>query len=319
MRAEKENRFVKIAVVQYAPVFLNLKASIDKAERIIKDAAKEGTNVIVFPETWLPGYPVWIDSSPNAAIWGYKPSKSLFKTLVKNSLEVPGEEFLQLLSMARKHKMYIVMGINEVDKGTLYNSLLYLDKNGKNYTIHRKLIPTYTERMIWGRGEGNSIKVHYADFGVLGGLICWEHWMPLTRSYMHAFNEVIHAAVWPSVHDIHLLASRHYAFEGRCFVAAAGTYLTKGEIIGGWESLKMKNESGIELLKEIPGSEKEVIMNGGSTIIAPDAKLIIEQNFSKGGVFYAEIDREEIIEEKITLDTDGHYSRPDIFKLEMKI
>lgn len=315
---KNEKRFINVAVVQDPPVFLNLKATIEKAEKIMKQAAKEETDLIVFPETWLPCYPVWIDSSPNAAIWGHQPAKSLFKVLYKNSIEVPGNELVKLLALAKKYKMYAVIGINEVDKGTIYNSLLYLDKDGRNYTIHRKLVPTYTERMVWGRGDGSGLKVHNTDFGVLGGLICWEHWMPLTRSYMHSFNETIHAAVWPSVHDVHLLASRHYAFEGRTFVAAAGTYLTKGDVLEGWKSLKLKNEAGIELLESLPGKEGEVIMCGGSTVIAPDSKLLIEQNLKGPGIFYARVDTERIIEEKLNLDTDGHYSRPDVFKLEVK-
>jgi predicted amidohydrolase len=305
------------AVVQDSPVFLNLEASLEKACGLIGEAAAQGAKVIAFPETWLPGYPVWLDYAPKAAAWDYGPAKALYRLLVGNSISIPGPQVERLLEVAKNAGSHVVMGVHEREGGTLYNTLLILDRDGSTFKVHRKLVPTYGERLVWGRGDGSTLRAHATEFGVLGGLICWEHWMPLTRAAMHAQHESIHVAQWPSVNRNHDLASRHYAFEGRCFVLAAGSVLTKREAMEGCRSLGAAASEAMELLESTPKGDEDLLLRGGSAIIAPNAKNLAGPVLDEACILYAELRPELITEGHFTLDTNGHYARPDVFTLEV--
>jgi nitrilase len=307
----------KVAVIQQAPVFLNVEESLAKACALIEQAADQGAKVIAFPETWLPGYPAWLDSSPKAALWDYPPAKALHRLLVENSVTIPGEHLEKLLAVAQETGAYIVMGAHERLGGTLYNTMITIGRDGKEFQVHRKLMPTYTERMIWGRGDGSTLGVFNTEYGHLGGLICWEHWMPLARAAMHAQYETLHIAQWPSVKELHQLASRHYAFEGQCFVIAAGCVLSRGEVIEGFHSLGRSDSEALELLEAIPGEDKDLLLTGGSAVIAPNSNYLKGPVFDEPGILYAEIQPERITEGHLVLDTEGHYSRPDVFHLEV--
>jgi predicted amidohydrolase len=300
-RREKMNKF-RVAVAQLAPVFLNLEASTTKACQWISKAGREDVKVLVFPETWLPGYPVWLDNSPNAALWDYPPAKGIYQLLVENSCEIDSPSIGQLCEAAADAGVAVVMGLHERDGGTLYNSMLYISETGEILGKHRKLVPTYTERMLWGRGDGSTLTVVDTQAGRLGGLVCWEHWMPLARQAMHNQEELLHAAVWPSVSEIHLLASRTYAFEGRCFVIAAGSVLSRADL-----------PEGIELLEAMPGDGP--FQTGGSVIIGPDAQILAGPVHNEETLLIAEIDPARAIQERLTMDVSGHYSRPDVFTL----
>ena len=306
---------VTVAVVQQPPVFLNKDESLKKARTLIDEAADRGAQIITFPETWLPGYPVWLDSSPKAALWGYAPAKALYQLLVENSLRIP-EDLFTLQEKAQKTETYIIFGAHELSGCTLYNTMIFIDRSGK-FSIHRKVMPTYTERLVWGRGDGSTLKVMPTEYGNIGGLICWEHWMPLARAAMHAQMENVHIAQWPSVRELHQIASRHYAFEGQCFVIAAGCYLTKKDVIEGFNTLNSKDNQAFELLEAIPGEETTVLLNGGSAIIKPTTGYVEGPVFDKSCIIYADINLDLIREGHLFLDTDGHYSRPDIFHLEV--
>ena len=307
----------KAAVIQESPVFLNLDESVTKACTLIEQAAGQGANLIVFPETWLPGYPVWLDCSPSAALWDYPPAKALYRLLVENSVTIPGKHLNKLLAVAQKTGTYVVMGAHEHLGGTLYNTIIYIAKDGKEFKLHRKLVPTYTERMVWGRGDGSTLSVLETDFGNMGGLICWEHWMPLARAAMQAKYETVHIAQWPAVKELHHLASRNYAFEGQCFVIAAGCVLSRDEALEGFHSLGQPRNEALELLEAMPGEEGELIMKGGSAVIAPDSSYIEGPVYDRPCILYAEIDPGRIAEGHMALDTQGHYSRPDVFRLEV--
>jgi nitrilase len=183
--------------------------------------------------------------------------------------------------------------------------LLTFTPDGKLANHHRKLVPTYTERMIWGNGDGQGLQAVDTPLGRVGGLICWEHWMPLARQAMHNSGEAIHVAVWPTVHDNHQLASRHYAFEGRCFVLAVGVIMPFEHLPAG-------------LIKPAKRKANDLLLRGGSAIIAPNGRYITEPLFGKEKLIVAEIDRNEIEEERMTLDVAGHYSRPDVFSFAVK-
>ncbi|MFN2456354.1 MAG: carbon-nitrogen hydrolase family protein, partial [Pyrinomonadaceae bacterium] len=218
---------IVVGVVQASPVFMDLEASLTKATTLIGEAAGKGAKLVAFGETWLPGYPAWLDHCPEAALWNHEPTKEVFARLRQNSLVVSGREAKMLAEVAADFNLTLVIGINErVDSGpgngTLYNSLLTFGSDGKLLNHHRKLVPTYTERLVWGQGDGAGLEAVDTPAGRVGGLICWEHWMPLARHALHVSGEQIHVAVWPKVDEMHQLACRHYAFEARCFVLAAG-------------------------------------------------------------------------------------------------
>ncbi len=305
----------RAAIVQHPPVFLNLEASLARALGLIAEAAAGGAAVIVFPETWLPGYPVWIDSAPGAAIWGQPAAHALYHALAENAITVPGPHVARLQEAARARGVHVVMGAHERRGGTLYNAILFLDPAG-GCRVHRKLTPTYTERLLWVQGDGSTLAVGPGPIGPLGGLVCWEHWLPLARAAMHALGETVHVAQWPSVRELHQLASRHYAFEGQCFVLAAGTVLTRGDVIEGYRSLGTTDPGALALLESIEGDAATILQPGGSAVIAPDASYLAGPLF-ESGILYAELDAARIARGHLLLDTDGHYSRPDVFRLHV--
>jgi nitrilase len=295
------------AVVQHPPAFLDLRRSLDRACEHIQQAAATGAELIVFPETWLPGYPIWLDVAPTAALWDHPPAKAVFRTLYNNSVEVPGPAVQRLGEAAKAAGAVVAMGIHERDGGTLYNTTLIIDANGQLRGRHRKLMPTYTERMLWGRGDGSTLNVVDTHLGRVGGLICWEHWMPLARQAMHEQQELVHVAQWPFVKEIHLVASRNYAFEGQCFVVAAGAVLQHKDL----------EHLDFALFEEIAGEPDRFIMAGGSAIIGPDGNCLAGPLYQKAGIITAEIEPQLAVDGRLALDVTGHYSRPDIFKLRV--
>ena len=300
------SRTVRVAAVQASPAFLDLAGTMARLETWTRRAAKDGAQVIAFPETWIPGYPAWLDSSPDAAIWGHAGGKALFQRLAENAVEVPGPVTQALAGLARELEVTLVVGAHERRGRTLYNALLTFGPDGSLANHHRKLMPTYHERMVWGQGDGAGLKAPEAGPAKIGGLICWEHWMPLARQAMHDAGEEIHVAAWPGVQEMHQIASRHYAFEGRCFVVAVGSILRFAD----WP-------------KELPPAERYardptgLAIRGGSAIIAPNGRYLAEPVFDREAVVAADCDLSEITREAMTLDVSGHYSRPDVLSLSV--
>ncbi|MBT8130912.1 MAG: carbon-nitrogen hydrolase family protein, partial [Gammaproteobacteria bacterium] len=165
----------RISIVQQAPIFLNLNASVEKACELVHEAAAAEADIVVFPETWLPGYPVWLDVAPGAALWDSPPAKALFRLMYDNSPSLDDAAIVALRSVAVEAGVFIVMGLQERLGGTLYNSMLLIHPEKGEYIVHRKLTPTYTERLVWGQGDGSTLDVMNTPFGNLGGLVCWEH------------------------------------------------------------------------------------------------------------------------------------------------
>ena len=297
---------VTAAAVQHAPVFLDRDATIEKGVTLIGEAARNGADLVVFPETWVPCYPLWIFGSTH---WEDEASKRAYARLLENSVVVGGASTDRVCRAAREHGVHVVMWINERSTGsggTIYNSLLFVSPAGEILGVHRKIMPTHAERVDWGTGDGSTLHVFETGIGQLGGLICWEHWMPLTRFAMHAKGEQIHIAVWPEVPEVHQLASRHYAFEGRCFVICSGHYLTVDMV-----PLELREAA----LGGQVGAEASVLLPGGSGIIGPDASWIAGPAGNEETIVYAEIDLDRIGGEFQALDAAGHYNRPDIFQL----
>jgi nitrilase len=316
MSSDKESAF-KVEIIQHAPIFLNIDESLKKAAALAEEAANHGAAVIAFPETWLPGFPIWLDFAPKAALWDYAPAKTLYRLLTENSLVLAGDRFKALLNIAKTTDTHLVMGAHELMGGTLYNTMLYIDRGAQTYQVHRKLVPTYTERMVWGRGDGSTLGILATEYGNIGGLICWEHWMPLARAAMHARHETLHIAQWPDVKDLHQLASRHYAFEGQCFVLAAGCVLSRKDIIEGYQSLNAPDNDALEILQAFEGESEQLVLNGGSAVIGPDSSYLAGPVFDRSDIIYGVIDPQRMTEGRLAIDTSGHYSRPDVFQLEV--
>ena len=303
---------VVVGIIQDSPVYLDLDKSTDKALELVRQAATDDAELVVFGETWLSGYPAWLDSCDEVNYWDHEPVKEIFARTHQNSIEVPGKETTQFCRLAKELELTIVIGVNEKistgkGNGSLYNTLLTITGDGKIANHHRKLVPTYTEKMVWAPGDGHGLNSTETDFGRVGGLICWEHWMPQARQAMHESGEHIHVAVWPWVHDVHQLASRHYAFEGRTYVIAVGQILKAG-------SLPVE----CKLKPDLEGEPDLSLLRGGSCVFGPDGSLLLEPQLDLEKTIMLEIpDLEKTIRERMNLDVTGHYNRPDIFDLEI--
>lgn len=294
---------ITLALIQHAPAFLNLPASLNKIDLLVHEAAQNGANLVVMGESFLSGYPAWIDSCKEAAIWDHPKGKDLFAQMHASSLAIPSPEFDQLCAIAKSAKVLLCLGVNEKvlagpGNGTLYNTLLFIDEQGTLINHHRKLMPTYTEKLVYGLGDGQGLQSMDWQNCRVGGLICWEHFMPLARQTMHNAGEHIHIAVWPTVHDMHQVASRHYAFEGRCYVVAVGQLLLQADLPEGLSC---------------PKTDNPYVLRGGSCIIGPDGQFIVEPLFEEEAIIYQSIDPQGVYRERMTLDSSGHYQRRDVF------
>jgi predicted amidohydrolase len=302
----------KIAIIQGTPTYGNLHKSIQRSITYIEQAAQNGAQLIVFGETWLGGYPGWIDHCPEVAMWQHPPVLEAWKSIYDNGLEIPSSELEQLQNAAKTHQVVIVMGINEVVKkgkgnGTIYNSIITITQNGELANLHRKLMPTFNEKLIYGHGDGKGLETIETNFGRIGSLVCWEHWMPLTRQAMHDEGEDIHIALWPSVKNAHQIASQQYAFEGRCFVIAVGQIMQVSDI-----------PTQLKLPEHLKNQPETFICNGGSCVIGPEAEFILTPQFETSAVFFVELPNVSTLTKyKMTLSVSGHYQRSDVFKFEV--
>ncbi|MCL9998441.1 MAG: carbon-nitrogen hydrolase family protein [Erythrobacter sp.] len=300
-----------VAIVQAAPVPLDFQGGIDKAVRLASEAVESGAKVVAFGETFLGGYPLWLDEAPGAALWDHPGSMALHRIMLEQAVVANDERLLPLQELADASGAIISIGAHERVRRSLVNNQLTF-RPGLPPLGHRKLVPTHGERLIWARGDGSTLGVHQAEWGRIGSLICWEHWMPLARAAMHNLGEDVHVAAWPTVRESHQIASRHYAMEGRCFVLAAGLVQMKDDLLDGLERVG-GDAAARELLEAIPG---EVLNRGGSLIAAPDTRVIAQAGEGEETLF-AELDLAEVAEGLTNLDSDGHYARPDVFELNV--
>ena len=300
------SRVVRVAAVQASPAWLDLPKTLARLDDWTRRAAKDGAQVIAFGESWVPGYPAWVDGAPEAALWGHAGGRALFSRLAENAVEVPGKATETMGALARELGVTLVVGVHERAGRTLYNALLFFGPDGALVNHHRKLMPTYSERLVWGQGDGAGLKAVTTGPARVGGLVCWEHWMPLARQAMHDAGEDVHVAAWPGVQEMHQVASRHYAFEGRCFVVAVGSILRLAD----WPA-------------ELPPAEKYakdpsgLALKGGSAIIAPSGRYLAGPVYDTEAVVAADCDLGEITKEAMVLDVSGHYSRPDVLEFKL--
>lgn len=301
---------IPVAVVQ-AAVAASLADGLERTRALTVEAAAAGARLVVFPETWLPGYPAWLDVCRDVALWDHEPTKRVFARYRAESVEVSGASGAAIARIAADTRVTLVVGVSErvaagPGSGTLYNSLLTFAPDGRLLNHHRKLMPTCTERMVWGQGDSQGLHAADTPAGRIGGLICWEHWMPLARQALHVSGEDIHIAVWPTVHERHHIASRHYAFEGRCFVLAAGSLMAASAL-----------PQELERDPARAPSDDALVLRGGSAIIGPDGTYIVPPRFDEPAILTATLDTACLDAERMTLDVAGHYSRPDVFGFQV--
>jgi len=223
------------------------------------------------------------------------------------------DDLAVLREAARVNAVTVVMGMNERSRrhgGSLYNSLVTIGPEGTILNVHRKLTPTHTERTVWANGDAAGLRVVDTAVGRVGGLVCWEHWHPLARQALHAQDEQIHVAAWPDMTEMHHVAARSYAFEGRCFVLCAGQYLNVADVPAELLTAYRLGVGG-------NGLEERLLFNGGSGVIAPDGSWVTAPLFGEPGIVLATIDLAQIDAQHHDLDVAGHYLRPDVFELSI--
>ncbi len=294
----------KIAAVQATPVYLDRDATIDKACKLIAEAGRKGARIIVFPESFVPAYPDWVWAVPAGAL---PVLNEMYERLLANAVEIPSAATDRLCQAAKRAKAYVVMGTTErnteASGGSLYNTLLYIDSQGNILGKHRKLVPTGGERLVWAQGDGSTLEVYDTPFGKLGGLICWENYMPLARYAMYAWGTQIYVAATWDRGEPWLSTLRHIAKEGRAFVIGCCMPLRKADVAEKAESVQQFYR-GLEWIN-----------TGDSAIVNPDGQVIAGPLHKEDGILYAEIDPAQMSGPKWLLDVAGHYARPDVFEL----
>ena len=302
---------VKTALVQAAPVPLAITPGIDRLVELVAEAVETGAEMVAFGETFLGGYPTWLDEAPNAAIWDHRGTQALHAILLDQALRPNDPRLVPLQRLVDASGVVVSVGGHERVRSSLTNTQ-YLFRPDQPPLLHRKLVPTHGERLIWARGDGSTLETHAAPWGNVGQLICWEHWMPLARAAMHHAGETIHVAAWPTVREIYRVASRHYAFEGRCFVLAAGIVQHRNDLLEGLEMVGGDADAR-DLILGMPDAQLQM---GGSAIIGPDGAVIAESG-ADADLLIADLDFDAIGRGLASLDTDGHYARPDVFELRV--
>ncbi len=298
---------IRIACAQLSPVFLDKKKTVAKAIAAIHDVAKEGANLVVFPEAFISGYPDWIWTIPNSRS---AELNELYVQLTQNSVSVPDDSTDELCKAAKEAKVNVVMGINERNtkssNGSLFNSMLFINEKGDILGTHQKLIPTGGERLIWARGDGRSLHTYKTSSGVIGGLICWENLMPLARVSLYKQGlQILASPTWDKS-DNWLVSMKAIAREGGVFVISSCMALRISDIP---DDLGIKNSYP---------EGREWINPGNSCIISPNGKVLAGPLNSEEGILYADIDLDDIIRAKRMFDVEGHYSRPDVFDFKIK-
>ncbi len=298
---------LKVALAQIAPVWLNKRATLEKITATVQEAAKEKTELLVFGEAFLPGYPFWL-AYTNGAAWDLKVNKELHAHYVRNAIQIEAGELNEVCHLAKKHHMAIYLGMIEraKDRGghSLYCSLVYIDPQGQIKSVHRKLQPTYDERLTWAPGDGNGLQVHSLKQFTVGGLNCWENWMPLPRAALYGQGENLHVAVWPGNLNNTKDITRFIARESRSYVISISSLMTEKDFCANTPHLD-------KILEKAP----KILANGGSCIAGPDGEWILEPVVGEEGLIYHTLNVNRVYEERQNFDPAGHYSRPDVTKL----
>ena len=293
----------KVAVVQAAPIAFDLKRSLEKVESLTADAASKGARLVLFPEAFLSAYPRGLDFG---AVIGSRSDKGRedFRRYWESSVDVPGPAVDRLSQAARYHGVYLVIGVVERDGGTLYCAVLFFAPEGTLLGKHRKIMPTGSERLVWGFGDGSTLPVFDTPLGKVGAVICWENYLPLMRATMYAKGIEIYCAPTADARDSWLASMRHIAVEGRCFVLSCNQFNRRRDFPADYRT-------------SFGDDSDAVVTPGGSCIVDPFGNYLAGPHTEDETILIAEIDRAQIVRGKFDLDVVGHYARPDIFQLHV--
>lgn len=301
---------IKVALAQLAPVWLDKEATLQKVIHAIEEAARKDCSLVTFGEAFVPGYPFWL-SLTDGARFNSKIQKEIHAHYVANSVSLEQGDLTAVCKTCATNNIACILGIIELgeDRGghSIYCTLVYVDNEGTIQNTHRKMMPTYEERLSWAQGDGYGLRVQKLEAFTVGGLNCWENWMPLARTALYGLGEDLHVAIWPGgLHNTHDL-TRFIAKEGRSYVISVSGILRKSDI-----------RDDIPHADLIRSHADKMISNGGSCISGPDGDWVIEPVIDKEVLLVAEIDHARIREERQNFDPSGHYSRPDITQLTVK-
>jgi len=297
---------MRIAGVQAAPMFLDRKGTIGKVLDLMTAASRGGAQLVAFSETFIPGYPWWIEITDGAAF--DEPSqKEAFARYLDCAVDVNGPEFAEVVGAARDLELFTYVGIAEraASGGSVYCSLVAIDPTRGVVSVHRKLKPTYGERLVWADGDGHGLRVHDHQGWRVGGLNCWENWMPLARTAMYAQGAQLHIATWPGSPSLTRDITRFIAREGRLYVLSVGAVLRAEHIPEDF------------VLREAMLAEGDRFASGGTMIVAPDGTVLEGPIKDDETIVYADIDLDLVRQERHNFDPTGHYSRPDVLRLDV--
>ncbi len=297
---------VKVAVVQASPIMFDREATVAKTLELIRRASTQGAKLILFPEAFIPAYPRGL--SFGMVVGSRTPEgRRTWERYWGNSVDVPGPVCDAIGEVAQETQTYVMVGVMERDGdfsgGTLYCTLLYFGPDGRLLGKHRKLKPTGAERLIWGEGDGSTLTVIDTVYGKIGGLICWENYMPLARVAMYGKGVDIYLAPTADARESWQATMRHIALEGRCFVLSCNQFVTK--------EMYPKDLPGVGEL----GGQPELMCRGGSVILSPFSQVLAGPLWDEEGILYADLDLGEVARSRLDFDVVGHYARPDVFQL----
>lgn len=302
-----EQEQITIGLAQIAPIWLNRNKTIKKMLSYISFAAEKGCSLVAFGEAFLPGYPFWIERTDGARF--ESPIQKEFHAFyMKQAVQVNSGGLQPICKLANQKNIAVITGCIEraEDRGghSLYCSLVYIDRQGHIKSVHRKLMPTYEERLAWSPGDGHGLQVHKLEAFTVGGLNCWENWMPMARMALYGQGEDLHVAIWPgdtrNTRDI----TRFIAKESRSFVMSVSGLMRKQDI-----------SSDIPYAQNILSNSEETLADGGSCLVGPDGEWIIEPHRGNEELLTATIDHKKVRQERQNFDPSGHYSRPDVTQL----
>lgn len=300
---------LKVGLAQMSPVWMDQAASLAKVAAAIELAATQGCQLVTFGEALVPGYPFWIDPS-HGAHFNNDAQKEMFALYLDQGVDIDGGDLDNIAALAGKLNIAVYLGIMEraADRGShsLYCSLVYISEQGEIGSSHRKLQPTYEERLAWAQGDGHGLVTHPLSAFTLGGLNCWENWMPMARSALYGLGTDLHVSIWPGgMHNTPDI-SRFIALESRSYVIACSGVMKTADI-----------PAGVPLRDQIIANSGEWLANGGSTIVGPDGVPLIEPVAEVEALLTAVIDHKQVRRERHNFDPSGHYSRPDVLQLSV--
>jgi nitrilase len=305
----KSKNTLIVGVAQIAPVWLQRDATLAKIVARIREAGARGCGLVAFGEALVPGYPFWVERTDGARFESAL-QKELYRHYVQQSVSIEAGDLDDICTAARENAIAVYLGVMEraPDRGghSLYASMVYIDARGAIGSVHRKLMPTYEERLVWAMGDGHGLRTHELGPFTAGGLNCWENWLPLARAALYAQGEDLHVAIWPGSLRNTADITRFIAREGRSYVVSVSGLMRRSDIPDDIPRAAMLRETA-----------DEVMANGGSCIAAPDGEWLLEPETNVESLRIAELDHRRVLEERQNMDVAGHYSRPDVTRLHV--